>query len=148
MSVAVRPHGVPIGGVGLGFEFPVEVALEFELKRTIALAATSRDKRVVRAPAERIHPVRRRSIPVEGEQRSQQPRAESPLNERIRGEVDTSDQVLEVRVPQDDPTVAVAVLNERRGRSRFLLSDLQYGLDIRARSRNDPLARQGGRHSY
>ena len=128
----VGPERVPVLPVVLDGQFPVQHARELVLDALGALlcrptagpaARSTRHRfgreRVVRAPAERVHPVdvlalgsARAVGRLEGKQRGEQPRAVPALDERVGGEVDARHQRLGIGRLENDPLVAVLVLVE------------------------------------
>jgi len=140
----VGPQRVPVLLVFLDAQLAVEVTLQFELGAGVALVVVVglRDERVVGAAAKGVHPVTQQAVVValEGEDGGEQARAVAGLDQRVGGEVDGGDEVLELLVVEDDPLVAVVVAGEIRGRPGLDLAGLEDGFDLPMASRKSVLS--------
>src|SRR5207245_10344604 len=121
-------EGEPLGEVRLDRQLLLELGLQLELLRVVALLAVAcRDERPELRVLETVDPVDRLLfLSLEAEGRGEQLGAEARTGELRCDEVRRGDLVLEVRVTHDQPLEAELVrlaLDLRARRARYRLSE-------------------------
>src|SRR5215211_5188138 len=125
------PEGEPAGQLRLDRQVAVQGGLDPQLQLVVAALAVQRRERVEGAPLVQVDQVDPPALGRgEGEHRAQQLGPEAVLLEGGVDQVDAGHQVLHVRVLEDHPAVAVAVVGDRHRRPCLLDGQLEQALEL------------------